>query len=141
MINLICQGNIFNFDLISKDYFNCILHHHLQSYPSSLLILEDINCFKSTIFKTKLDESDLKSCFVHNLLGNIYQPAKLSWNKPLTFNISQKWQRWMLSTEKTHTSNGIIRQKGYSEIVRFISQAWDELDVELIRDSFGKAGK
>ena len=68
------------------------------------------------------------------------QPADLMWIRELKKKYHAKWSSWWLSDTKAFTKAGNLKSPGYVRAMRWFIEAWNELDVEIIKSSFELTG-
>ena len=73
-------------------------------------------------------------------MTSMLQPLDVSINKPFKDRMRAKWQDWMLAGHHSFTAGGCIRKVGLDEICRWITDAWDDIPLEMIAKSFRKCG-
>ena len=82
--------------------------------------------------------NNIKPIYVPKRFTNLLQPADVSWMRPLKRAYQQKWQNWLINEEKSFTPAGNIRSPGYAQVINWISEIWDQLSPEIVRDSFDR---
>jgi hypothetical protein len=70
----------------------------------------------------------------------IAQPADQSWMAPFKSLYFKKWNHWLVHALKAFTPAGNMQSSGYARVVDWISEAWAELDSNMIASSFQRCG-
>ena len=70
----------------------------------------------------------------------IAQPADQSWMAPFKSLYFKKWNHWLVHAPKAFTPAGNMQSPGYARVVDWISEAWAELDSNMIASSFQRCG-
>ncbi|XP_044175381.1 uncharacterized protein LOC122958534 [Acropora millepora] len=60
----------------------------------------------------------------------------VSWNKPFKAKVTEKYDEWMANGQHTFTAAGNMRTPPRREIVQWILEAWNDLDKDIIVNSF-----
>jgi hypothetical protein len=59
---------------------------------------------------------------------------------PLKASYFRKWNNWLINAPKAYTKAHNMQSPGYARVVSWISEAWNELDSNLIARSFQHCG-
>ena len=62
------------------------------------------------------------------------------WMAPFKSLYFKKWNHWLVHALKAFTPAGNIQSPGYARVVDWISEAWAELDSNMIASSFQRCG-
>jgi hypothetical protein len=73
-------------------------------------------------------------------LTNFLQPAEVAWMRTLKRLYHDKWQNWLIHSDKSFTVNGNMGSPGYAQVINWISEIWSELPLESIKESFDLCG-
>ena len=60
----------------------------------------------------------------------------MAWNKPFKAKVTEKYDAWMADGAHSFTAAGNMRGPSRPEIVKWVLEAWETLDRELIIRSF-----
>ena len=60
----------------------------------------------------------------------------MAWNKPFKAKVTEKYDAWMVDRAHSFTAAGNMRGPPRCEIVKWVPEAWETLDRELIIRSF-----
>ena len=60
----------------------------------------------------------------------------MAWNKPFKAKVTEKYDAWMADGAHSFTAAGNMRGPPRPEIVKWVLEAWETLDRELIIRSF-----
>jgi hypothetical protein len=68
----------------------------------------------------------------------LIQPADVSWNRPIKASIKRQWNEWFEGPKQKNefSKTGKLRRPSYTKVAKWCLNAWNELDVELIKKSF-----
>ena len=64
------------------------------------------------------------------------QAPDVAWNKPFKAKVTEKYDAWMADGAHSFTAAGNMRGPSRPEIVKWVLEAWETLDRELIIRSF-----
>ena len=72
---------------------------HIESYPNSLLIMDQFSVHKLPIILNKLKELKTDILFIPPGLTSKLQPLDLYLNKPLKDRLHNKWEDYILNSK------------------------------------------
>ena len=68
------------------------------------------------------------------------QPANVHWNKPFKTAMREKLLNWLAKGEQEFTGSGKGKSVVYKMIARWLSESWNALPSDMIRQSFIQCG-
>ena len=93
---------------------------------------------KEVISNKNIGNSDM--AMIPGGCTSMLQPADVSWNKPFKAFIQEKWEDWLMCGEHTYTPGGRMRKPTIKLMLKWISDAWENLLETIIIKSFKKTG-
>jgi hypothetical protein len=90
--------------------------------------------------KSCFQENNIKALMVPKRMTGLLQPADVCWMRPLKLKFKERWQNWLINEPRSLTAQGNWRSPGYATAINWISQIWDELDTQMIANSFKLCG-
>jgi hypothetical protein len=135
------NGN-FNESVISEYYVPKILvsYKHQSRYHDLHLVFDQAPCHTTQRSKAAFSGASIKVKWVGKRLTYLTQPADQSWKSPFKGRYFKKWNNWLIHAPKSYTDAGNVKSPGYAKVVKWISEAWSELDAGMITNSFQRCG-
>lgn len=106
--------------------------------PESLLVWDMFRSHLMDNPKKLLRECNTDMAVIPGGLTSLVQPLDVCINKPFKANLKRIWNMWMLEGEKTFTKGGQIRHASLETVCEWIIKAWDEIQPEIVQNSFKK---
>ena len=73
-------------------------------------------------------------------MTNLLQPADVVWSSVIKQVYGDKWNDWFIFDEKRLTVHGNMVSPGYTQVIKWMSDIWEEFDSSMIEESFRKSG-
>jgi hypothetical protein len=73
-------------------------------------------------------------------MTNLLQPADVVWFSVIKQVYGDKWNDWFIFDEKRLTVHGNMVSPGYTQVIKWMSDIWEEFDSSMIEESFRKCG-
>ena len=73
-------------------------------------------------------------------MTNLLQPADVVWFSVIKQVYGDKWNDWFIFDEKRLTVHGYMVSPGYTQVIKWMSDIWEEFDSSMIEESFRKCG-
>ena len=73
-------------------------------------------------------------------MTNLLQPADLAWFSSIKKAYRKKWNHWFTFENKSFTVNCNMKSPGYVNASNWISQIWEELSQDMVKNSFDICG-
>lgn len=105
--------------------------------PRSLLILDSFRAHLVDPVKQRLLTHHTNMAVIPGGLTSKLQPLDVSINKSFKAKIRVFYNHWMSETIHDLTPSGRIKRPSYSQLALWVVVAWESLDPDLIRRSFG----
>jgi hypothetical protein len=86
--------------------------------------------------KAAQDDSNKEMVLAHIIKLNEADEAMMSWMAAFKSLNFKKWNHWLVHAPKAFTPAGNMQSPGYARVVDWISEAWAELDSNMIASSF-----
>jgi len=105
----------------------------------SLLVLDAFRCHRSPALLRLLKE-DYKTtlAIIPGGLTSVLQPLDVSINKPMKVLLQRRWNQWYSEGDHSFTTTGRMRKPELEEICKWIVEAWQQLDPNIIVKAFKK---
>ncbi|CAF0709703.1 unnamed protein product [Brachionus calyciflorus] len=136
------KSGVFNEDMVMNGVFKrCIVPKIAQrNLQNPTLIFDQATCHVTKNLNEYLAQNNINKIHIPKRFTNLLQPADVSWMRPLKRAYHERWQNWLINEERTFTPAGNIRSPGYTQVITWISEIWEQLDAGIIRDSFDRCG-
>ena len=106
------------------------------SFTRWMLAWDSFGCHVSDSVKQELNRAKIDPAIVPGGCTKYIQAPDVSWNKPFKAKVTEKYDEWMANGQHTFTAAGNIRSPPRGEIVQWILEAWNDLDKDIIVNSF-----
>ena len=110
------------------------------SFGKRLLVWDSFQCHLSNETKAVLTELKVHQAVVPGGYTKYVQPPDVSWNQPFKAAITRFHEDLMLSGTKEFTAGGNPRPPPVKTYLQWVSDAWDSLSPDLIKESFKACG-
>lgn len=136
------KSGTFNEDMICDGVIKRCLVPKIASkdLKNPVLILDQAPCHATVKVKETLAQNNIKTIYVPKRFTNLLQPADVSWMRPLKKSYFDRWQNWLINEEKSFTAAGNLKSPGYSQVIIWISEIWEQLEPKIISESFDRCG-
>jgi hypothetical protein len=112
----------------------------VKGFDKAMLAWDGANPHKTQQTKRKLKDLHVDPVDIPPRTTAFSQPADLMWFKEIKSKYHEKWTGWWLNDRKACTKNGNLKSPGYVKAMKWFLEAWNELDIYIIKDSFEKTG-
>ena len=119
---------------LTKVWLNDVLGN--LSFRYRLLVWDSFRCHISEATKSIIKNLKVDQAIIPGGCTSIIQAPDVCWIAPFKARMRKKWETWMASGEKTFTKGGNMRAPTKIDLVVWVKEVWDSLDLELIRKSF-----
>ncbi len=127
--------------LISLIFFSAIDAHVLKSgFNKSALTWDNATCHSSAEVEEHLLKTKKVPIFVPPRMTGLLQPADVCWFRSFKQAFRRKYMNWCVNEPKTFTQYGNMRSPGYMAVITWLSEIWQNFDVQLICESFDTCG-
>ena len=101
----------------------------------SILVLDSWLPHKDKGFIKKMsEENGVKVVINPGGMTSLLQPADITWNREVKRKFKNYWREWI--EKKSDSDKGNLKRPEYGEIIDWVYKAWNELDRQIIIDSF-----
>ena len=98
--------------------------------------LRTLKCHITDSIKQELAQAKIDPVIVPGVCTEYIQAPDVAWNKPFKAKVTKKYDAWMADGAHSFTAAGNMRGPPRPEIVNWVLEAWETLDIELIIRSF-----
>ncbi len=136
------KSKTFDSQVFNEHFLNRTLHPHMlrKKQDSAMLVWDQANPHKTAIVKENLKRIKIENVLIDKGCTAFEQPADAYWFGPMKKRYNEKWTDWMLKDPKSFTKNGNMKSPGYVRVMKWVIECWNELDRDLIRESFDGTG-
>ena len=106
------------------------------SFTRRMLAWDSFRCHILDSVKQELNRAKIDHVIVPGGCTKYIQAPDVSWNKPFKAKVTEKYDEWMANGHHTFTAAGNMRAPPRREIVQWILEAWNDLDKDIIVNSF-----
>lgn len=106
---------------------------------SALLIMDSMRAHINDNVKRVCKSAKAQLSIIPGGLTKILQPLDVGVNKSFKSKVRTLWEKWMAEGEHDYTTSGKMRRASYAKICEWIKEAWEEVSVKTIINSFKKA--
>lgn len=111
---------------------------NLLFHRKSLLMLDSAPGHRTDDVKNKFASSGTLIAMIPGGLTKNLQVLDISVNKSFKSHLRNKWEQWMINGYEEYTKSGNLKRASYQEVAKWISEAWEEVPVETIKNGFKK---
>ena len=131
------QGN-FNDEIISNVFFNRVIDPFIRTneLENVYLLIDQAQCHTTSKVKQVCTDRNVNLIHIPKRMTNLLQPADVSWMRPFKHAFQERWNNWFINV----TNTGNMRSPGYSVVITWLSEIWQEMTPEIIRKSFDQCG-
>ena len=97
---------------------------------------DSFRCHVLDSIKQELNRTKIDPVIVPGGCTKYIQASDVLWNKPFKTKVTEKYDEWRANGQHTFTAAGNIRAPPLREIVQWILGAWNDLDKDIIVNSF-----
>ena len=119
-------------------WFDRVLAPHTLSrgITKSVLVFDQAPPHNTALVADKARERGVRLIKVPKRMTGLLQPAHTHWFAVMKRAYRTKWNHWYAEGLRTYTKAGNIRSPSYKMIITWLSEIWQDLDPELIFNSF-----
>lgn len=107
-------------------------------HQKSLLMLDAAPGHRTSEVKTKFKQQGTQMAMIPGGLTKKLQVLDLCVNKSFKSRLRSKWENWLINGYKEYTKSGNMKRASYSEICKWIGEAWQEVPSSTIKNGFNK---
>jgi hypothetical protein len=135
-------GATFNAEVINDQFLNRVMVPHVSRFnlKNTHLLLDSAACHKASYVHRNLEKNSIAKHIIPAGFTNLLQPADVCWFSFIKNKLHERWTDWYINDEKTFTKANNMRSPGYANVIKWISDVWDEMDENIIRKSFDQCG-
>lgn len=108
--------------------------------PRALLIMDSMKAHLKENVKNACKTSGAKLSIIPGGLTKKLQPLDLGINRSFKCRIRNLWEKWMSDGIHSYTKSGKQRRASYSEVCKWVKEAWEEVSAVSIQNCFRKCG-
>ena len=101
-----------------------------------MLAWDSFKCHITDSVKQELAQAKIDPVIVPCGCTKYIQPLDVAWNKPFKAKVTEKYNAWMAVRAHSFTAAGNMRGPSHQEIIKWVLEAWENLDRGLIICSF-----
>ena len=101
-----------------------------------MLAWDSFKCHITDSVQQELAQAKIDPVIVPCGCTKYIQPPDVAWNKPFKAKVTEKYNAWMAVRAHSFTAAGNMRAPFHQEIIKWVLEAWENLDRELIICSF-----
>jgi hypothetical protein len=135
---LVWAGKVWMDNSLTQEFLRRVLGP--LSFGKRLLVWDSFRCHISNETKAVLSELKIHQAIVPGGCTKYVQPPDVSWNQPFKAAITRFHEDWMQSGTKELTAGGNPRPPPMEIYLQWVSDAWDILSSDLIKESFKACG-
>ena len=106
------------------------------SFTRRMLAWDSFRCHVLDSVKQELNRAKIDPVIIPGGCTKYIQAPDVSWNKPFKAKVTERYDEWMANGQHTFTAAGNMRAPPRREIVQWIIEAWNDLDKDIIVNSF-----
>ena len=106
------------------------------SFTCQMLAWDSFKCHITDGIKQELPHAKIDPVIVPSGCTKYIQVPDVAWNKPFKAKVTEKYDAWMADGAHSFTAAGNMRGPPCCQIVKWVLEAWETLDRELIIHSF-----
>ena len=90
--------------------------------------------------KSELKRNRMYQCVIPGRCTSVLQPLDVCLNKPFKVHMRQKWNEWMVNSEKQQTKVGNLKRLELGTVCQWIVDSWNEILLDMVIRLFLKCG-
>ena len=106
-----------------------------------LLIWDSYKCHISEETKVYLKALKIDVLVIAGGCTKFLQTLDVSANKPFKASVGKLYDEWMMTGERTFTTQGNVRAASKTELCNWVTSAWADIGEDLIKKSFAACGQ
>ena len=138
------KGNSKTFDsnVIEERFLGRSVSSYMISkgFKKAMLTWDNATPHKTPQTKHKLKEMTVDDVLIPPRTTPFLQPADLSWMREIKRMYHAKWTNWWLNDKHAFTKENNLKSPGYVNAMKWVLEAWDQLDKDIIIRSFESTG-
>lgn len=108
--------------------------------PKGLLIMDSMRAHLTEPVKASAKSVSAKLAIIPGGLTKLIQPLDLAVNKAFKCRMRTLWESWMIEGQHSYTNRGFMRKATFVEVAKWVSEAWRDVSIKTITNSFVKSG-
>lgn len=126
-------------DATMKEWLRVVWGRRPNTRQHSLLVLDSFRCHRSDFVKEIVRSDKTQLAVIPGGMTSILQPLDVGVNRPMKMIMKKKWNEWMNDeSQHTYTKGGRMRKPEMDVICKWIIEAWNDIDPNIIVRSFLK---
>ena len=111
-----------------------------RNHEQSLLVWDSFRAHLTDEVKAALKQRKIDVAVIPGGLTPVLQPLDKCLNKPFKDNIRKKYLAWMISGPFEYTPSGKKKAPTRNLVLRWVNEAWREIQAEMVVKSFKTCG-
>jgi len=110
------------------------------SKKKSILLLDSFEAHRTEAVKRRIAEGKGLLVIIPGGTTSSLQPLDVLINRAFKKHLKDLWHKWMAENRHHLTAAGNIKSPGRGDVATWVVQAWEAIDIALIRKAYFKSG-
>ncbi len=132
------SSTTFDEQVLTNEFFGRIFEPHTKRYDiePSYLFLDSAPCHKTKLVNDTAKDAKIRLKTIPHRMTSILQPADVCWFASVRKQIQAKWTNWYIEDNHSFTKAGNMKSSGYVQLISWISQVWEEFNIQYAHRLF-----
>lgn len=105
-----------------------------------LLVMDSMRAHMTDLTLRQIKTMNCTPTIIPGGMTKILQPLDISVNRSFKAVLRRIWEAWMTEGEHSYTATGRMRRASFSEVAKWVHEAWSAVSAATITAGFRKAG-